>query len=309
MFLTFSSQNLVKPLLALLAVIGLGLASVAYAQDDFSLPGDEPQAPAATAQADASAETGPTTLFSLIAAGGWAMWPLGALSIGLIGLAVYLFLDMRRKAFDPEELEQALTQQVDAVDLQSVLQTTEDNPSVLGKVMNSAANFVAERGYGVLGTDSLMDAIAETAVKANRGRAKLVNYFGTIAQAAPMVGLLGTVSGMIKAFANLGREGMGDPTKLAANISEALVTTATGLIIAIPAIFFYSFFRDKLHDLISRVDHKAATLFKRLNVALQNYTNPQQAAAHPPAAAAEPTVPTAAEPSVPAPPADPNPQA
>jgi len=79
-----------------------------------------------------------------------------------------------------------------------------------------------------------------------------VNYFSILAQASPMLGLLGTVSGMIKAFSTMGREGMGDPTLLAGHISEALVTTACGLIIALPALFCYFVFRNRLTQLISQ---------------------------------------------------------
>ena len=65
-----------------------------------------------------------------------------------------------------------------------------------------------------------------------------------ISVVAPLLGLLGTVSGMIKAFQTIGSQGMGKPEVLAGNIGEALVTTATGLIIAIPAMLFYYFFRN-----------------------------------------------------------------
>ena len=216
----------------------------------------------------------PTTLFSLIAAGGWAMWILGTLSVCLIGLGVYLMMEIRAKNFAPDELEGQLREKLDALDVQGALELTESRDTVLAESVNEGLHLICDRGYEVLGTDSLLDLMGDASVKVNRHRAKLVNYFSTIAQAAPMVGLLGTVSGMIKAFGKLGQEGMGDPSGLAANISEALVTTATGLIVALPAIFFYSFFRDKLQEMIAQTDDKGAILVKRLKFALQNYNEP-----------------------------------
>ncbi|MFP4156356.1 MAG: MotA/TolQ/ExbB proton channel family protein [Opitutales bacterium] len=257
--------------------------------DDFAIPGvdesesasEESETGTSSPEADAPASSGsageaepvqtPTTLFSLIAAGGWAMWILGTLSVCLIGLGVYLSMEIRAKNFAPDELEGQLAEKFDALDVQGALELTEAKDTVLAESMNEGLHLICERGYDVLGTDSLLDLMGDATVKVNRHRAKLVNYFSTIAQAAPMVGLLGTVSGMIKAFGKLGQEGMGDPSGLAANISEALVTTATGLIVALPAIFFYSFFRDKLQEMIAQTDDKGAMLVKRLKFALQSY--------------------------------------
>jgi biopolymer transport protein ExbB len=73
---------------------------------------------------------------------------------------------------------------------------------------------------------------------------KPIGYLSIIGAVAPMLGLLGTVSGMIKAFQHISRGGMGKPEVLAADIGEALVTTATGLIVAIPAMLFYFYFKN-----------------------------------------------------------------
>src|SRR6185295_9382488 len=77
-----------------------------------------------------------------------------------------------------------------------------------------------------------------------------ISYLSTIGVISPMVGLLGTVTGMIKAFQTLGAGGIGDPSKLAAAIGEVLVATASGLSIAIPAFFLYYFFRNRLQLVI-----------------------------------------------------------
>jgi biopolymer transport protein ExbB len=184
---------------------------------------------------------------------------------------VYLALDIQKKNFAPAELEAKLSGYMETMDLEAALLLTESDKTVLGRAINEGLNLIYDRGFNVLQTDSLLDIISDATVKVNRHRAKMVNYFSTISQAAPMVGLLGTVSGMIKAFANLGQEGMGNPTELAANISEALVTTASGLVVALPGIFFYSFFRDKLQDLISQNEEISTSLIRKLITAYQEY--------------------------------------
>lgn len=199
------------------------------------------------------------------------MWILGLLSVTLIALAIYLAIDIQKKNFAPPTLEEELKTHMDNMDLEAAIHATEGQKTVLAQSMNEGMNLIYDRGFSVLSTDSLLDVMADSAVKSSRHRAKLVNYFNTIAQAAPMVGLLGTVSGMIKAFGQLGQEGMGDPTGLAASISEALVTTATGLIVALPAIFFYSFFRDKLQEMIAQTEDISAALVRRLINAYQAY--------------------------------------
>lgn len=271
----------------LLLMLCLGLAAgvtpgILRAQsDEFDIPGlENPQPPAqavenrpteSTAGGPAAPVQSDTTLFRLIAAGGWSMWILGLLSVSLIALAIYLTLEIQKKNFSPDELITKLGAQMDALDLDGALLSTESKDTVLAQSMNEGFNLIYDRGFAVLSTDSLLDLIRDSSVTANRHRAKLVNYFSTIAQAAPMVGLLGTVSGMIKAFGKLGQEGMGDPTGLAANISEALVTTATGLVVALPAIFFYSFFRDKLQEMIAQTDDISASLVRRYITAYQVY--------------------------------------
>jgi biopolymer transport protein ExbB len=88
------------------------------------------------------------------------------------------------------------------------------------------------------------EAIEEASTEEVTKYMKPIDYLSIIGATSPMLGLLGTVSGMIKAFSTIGAKGMGKPEELAGNIGEALVTTATGLIIAIPAMLTYYYFRN-----------------------------------------------------------------
>ena len=89
---------------------------------------------------------------------------------------------------------------------------------------------------------------------------KNLNWLGICATVSPLIGLLGTVTGMISVFRVLALEGPGNPFALAAGISEALVTTATGLIIAIPSLLFYHFFTGRAETFISEMEHQSLQL-------------------------------------------------
>jgi biopolymer transport protein ExbB len=266
-----SAPSLSIKLASILAILGflLGSATPVHAQDDFSIPGLEEPAPAAAEPAsEGSVSRGPTSLWGMLLKGGWAMIPLGILSVGMIGLSVYFLMDFKEKNFYPKELIGELSSKLEHADLEGASQTASNSATCLGQVMAGAIGYMSDRGYEVLEGEMIYDQMADASIEFNRGRASAINYLSLVAQAAPMVGLLGTVSGMIGAFGTLGAEGMGDPGKLAANISEALITTASGLVIALPATFIYFVFRDRLSKLISHSEKHAAKLLTVLRHAL-----------------------------------------
>jgi biopolymer transport protein ExbB len=86
---------------------------------------------------------------------------------------------------------------------------------------------------------------------------RYLNTLGTIASITPLMGLLGTVIGMIKVFAAITTQGVGNPTVLAGGISEALITTAAGLSVAIPTLIFYRFFRGRVDELVLKMEEEA----------------------------------------------------
>lgn len=205
------------------------------------------------------------------------MWPLGLMSMAIVGLACFLAVDLTRKNFTPPQLVANLRTAMEQGNIEQGVQLAEQSSSCLGQVMNGALRYTWKRGYGVLDQDTIYDLMADASENFNRNRAKTLNYLSVISQAAPMLGLLGTVSGMIKAFANLGDVGMGDPKVLAANISEALMTTATGLVVALPAIFLFFVFRDKLADMVSQTELEAARLLDTLRDAVYSQYHQDQA--------------------------------
>lgn len=265
------------------------------AQDDLTLPGDEApvivNTPGADSPASAGAEQQRESLLDKVKAGGWAMIPLFIMLFAVIALSVYMLLDLKRKTFLPPALVESMQASAEAGDINGITESARGSSSCLGQVMNGACEYIYDRGYEVLNGDSIYDQMADASLEFNRKRVSLLNYLSVISQAAPMVGLLGTVSGMIKAFATLNQKGNGDPGQLAGNISEALITTASGLIVALPAIFMYFFFRDKMVALVADVDKTGGKILNSLRRAVLGGHQQQAAAAttaHPPAQGGHP---------------------
>ncbi len=111
---------------------------------------------------------------------------------------------------------------------------------------------------------------------------KYMTTLGTIATIAPLLGLLGTVVGMIEVFSVITAQGVGSPTELAGGISKALLTTAAGIVIAVPALIFHRYFRGKINDYAVEMEKEAIKLINATQVA-----KPKPAAARRPAAAAQ----------------------
>lgn len=217
----------------------------------------------------------PTTLWTLILAGGWAMIPLGILSVTMITLMVYNFMQLTKGKFLPEPLRQSVLANMADVRVRSAIEASADSASFYGRMMANSLPHVDATEPETLGREHVEDAIADFTSKEIPGYMSWVGYFSVIAQASPMIGLLGTVSGMIKAFQTLGISGGSDPAELAANISEALVTTASGLVVAIPCLFCFYFFKNKLNAMVAQ-SHDASR--EALDVAIATVNADQQLA-------------------------------
>lgn len=103
----------------------------------------------------------------------------------------------------------------------------------------------------------MKEAIEETGRQVVHELERYLNALGTIASISPLLGLLGTVFGMIQVFAAITTHGVGNPGVLAGGISKALITTAAGLSVAIPALMFYRYFRGRVDDLVVRMEEEA----------------------------------------------------
>lgn len=215
--------------------------------------------------APVAAEEAPqqVNLLNMIKTGGWAMWPLGGFSFFMVALIIQNFLSLRPKTLlhtemMPELLEHMLNDKV-----KTALVYCRKHPSMFTNTFGAGL----ERCLDVTGEydfEKVKESVEEASVEQLSKLMKPIDYLSIIGASAPMLGLLGTVSGMIKAFNTMGSQGMGDPGKLAANIGEALITTATGLIIAIPAMFFFFFFKKGFQKTLATLGRNVGFLFDAL---------------------------------------------
>jgi biopolymer transport protein ExbB len=217
-------------------------------------------APDVRAQADEGAAAAPSaakkmTLWDLIVVGGWAMWPLGGCSFALVALAVMNYRQLAAAKMMPPE---ALAQIRAAAREQDLQKTWEAAGATKSLFTNALA--VGLRHLDLADIEASKPkaeaAIAEAVGREESTASYWINFLSLITAISPMLGLLGTVSGMIGAFQKIAGGGMGKPELLAGNIGEALITTAAGLIIAIPSMFFYFLFRNKLNSIIQRAEEQ-----------------------------------------------------
>jgi biopolymer transport protein ExbB len=197
-------------------------------------------------------------LITRIVEGGWVMWPIGAcsvLTLYLIGNGIYHTLG-RRVA--PAEHKEALKHLfIDGKYAESY-----------GYCLQHPTSFtnVVKAGIGALGEGKLAteEAITGEIAKENAKLQTEISYLSVIGVCTPMIGLLGTVTGMIRAFSTLGANGIGDPSSLSSAIGEVLVATASGLFIAIPAFGAYYFLRNRAVAAMHSVQDTVADFFRKM---------------------------------------------
>jgi biopolymer transport protein ExbB len=181
-------------------------------------------------------------VFELFLAGSFVMWPLLALSVLAAGIVLERFWALRRKTVVPAGLTSEVITLIRGrrVDTEHVAALRDHSP--LGRVL---ATVLAERHRP---HEFLIARVEDTGRDVVHGLSRWLNTLGTVAVIAPMLGLLGTVSGMIRMFLVITEVGVGDANRLAGGIGEALISTAFGLIVAIPAYIFHRYFRGRVHD-------------------------------------------------------------
>ncbi len=199
-----------------------------------------------------------TSLLDLYHQGGWTMHLLLVFSVATAAVATYCLMHLSAKKMAPRSLVDTLTLAMQKRDVGGAYQHCLANPCGVTRVLAAAllkVNFERDQGNKV----SMEEAAAE-AIDAEETRWTLwVNYLNVFATLAPMLGLFGTVTGMIAAFNQL-KSGQSEPADLAGGIGEAMITTAGGLIVGIPAMFFYFFFRNRLMGLTAEIQRHASFL-------------------------------------------------
>jgi len=223
-------------------------------------------------RAQAPAGTGPatqkTTLWQVVLKGGIWMVPLGILSMAGVGLTVNNFMMLQRKKLTRDELLPSLLDQLARRDIDGALTACSANPCLFTGILVGGLERITTDEIHI---ESIREGIDLTATAQMSSLIKPVNYLSNIGAVAPLVGLLGTVSGMIKAFQSLSLGASANAEQMANNISEALVTTAAGLIIAIPSMLFYFWFKNNFMETLSVINAEIGRLLNALQTGAARY--------------------------------------
>ena len=204
-----------------------------------------------------------TSLLGLLQQGGWAMFPLGLTALFMFFLIFYCWRETRSARFTPSLLNDSLGAALGDRDLELAASLCAGTNSVLSRCLSIGLK-KCRLNKTDLNREKIEAAFMDN-VEAEEGAiGQWINYLNVVAAVAPMIGLLGTVSGMISAFQTIGQVGMGDPSALASDIGEALVTTATGLVIGIPAMVAYFIFRNRLNTAILKTVESGGDLIDKL---------------------------------------------
>jgi biopolymer transport protein ExbB len=217
----------------------------------------------AAAAAKVNPETPPAvhtkSLWQQIVEGGWVMIPIAGCSI----LTMYLIGDgiirvTNRGKLLPEQHVRQLRQLFREGRYPEAYQYCKTNPSAFTNICRVAVSQLGE------GKAAVEDAILAETARENSRMQTFISYLSVIGVCTPMIGLLGTVTGMIKAFAVLGSQGIGDPSSLSAAIGEVLVATASGLFIAIPAFGSFYFLRNRAAKVLHDIQDTMAGLLRKM---------------------------------------------
>lgn len=190
-------------------------------------------------------------MYELIQQGGWLMLPILLSSVIALTIVIERFISLQAKKVTPSTLVAQVWQWHKNKTLTNEHIIALGNNSPLGKIL--AAGLINRNQP----REIMKESIEEVGHQVIHELERYLNTLGTIASITPLLGLLGTVIGMIKVFAAITTQGVGNPTVLAGGISEALITTAAGLSVAIPTLIFYRFFRGRVEELVLKMEEEA----------------------------------------------------
>jgi biopolymer transport protein ExbB len=198
-------------------------------------------------------------VLELVKSGGWPMIPLLLLTVAALAIILERFWTLRRKTVLPPGLGDevrawASRGNLDPTHIDSLRRT-----SPLGSLLAAALD-VRNRPR-----DQIRERIEDVGRHLVHRMEKFLNTLGTIAAAGPLLGLFGTVVGMIQMFITISDGSIGDVNELAGGIGKALVCTATGMIVAIPALMFHRYFRGRIAGYIVEMEHEAIQLLDTLD--------------------------------------------
>lgn len=206
-------------------------------------------------------------MIDLLVAGGWVMPLIVACSVVALSISIERYIALDRSKVAPPHLLATVWRDLKQGELnaQKLAQLRTNSP--LGAILAAG---IANRGQG---RDVMKESISEAASHVVHDLERYLNSLGTVAAIAPLLGLLGTVVGMIDVFTQITTVGTGNANALAGGISEALLTTAAGLIVAIPALVMHRYYTGLIDTIVVDLEREAIKLVDAIhNGAGQDYT-------------------------------------
>jgi len=197
-------------------------------------------------------------MFEIVKAGGIMMGPIILASIVTAAIFLERLWTLQTKRVLPAELTEKVWRWVEQGQIQDKHIAALQQNSPLGKILAAGlANRNRDRGV-------IREAIEDTGRHVVHELDRFIGTLGTIASLSPLMGLLGTVFGMIRTFNAITTAGIGNPASLAGGIAEALITTAAGLTVAIPALLAYKYLRGRVQTLVVQMEKEAIKLVEAL---------------------------------------------
>ena len=190
-------------------------------------------------------------MFELVKSGGWLMLPIILCSIVSISIIAERFWSLRREKVLPKHLVASVWSAIKQDSLQRADIEAISKQSALGQILSAGLLNRSES------RERIKECIEERGREVVHDLERFLNTLGTIASISPLLGLLGTVIGMISVFAAITQHGVGDPGALAGGISQAMITTAAGLSVAIFSLVFYRYFRRKVDGIVVVMEREA----------------------------------------------------
>ena len=197
-------------------------------------------------------------MLEIILAGGWLMAPIILCSILALTIIAERFWTLRRSKVVPKGLGEQVKDWAARHELDRRHTEQLRSESALGRVL-AAALINRNRSR-----DLIKEAVEDAGRHVVHELERFLNTLGTIAGISPLLGLLGTVIGMIKVFSAILVHGVGNANELAGGISEALITTAAGLTVAIPSFFFYRYFKGQVEEYVVSMEEQAINLIEAI---------------------------------------------
>ena len=198
-------------------------------------------------------------MLDLVTAGGWMMVLILLCSVVVLAICIERLYILNPRKIAPPHLLATVWKQLKAGEMDAARLKNLKQSSPLGRIL------AAGLANAYHGRDVMKESIQEAAAHVIHDLERYLNTLGTIAAVAPLLGLLGTVIGMIKVFAEIMAQGTGNASALAGGISEALITTAAGLTVAIPALVMHRYFIGRIDGIVVELEQETIKLVDALH--------------------------------------------